>query len=94
MKRFPSLELLESTHQFPAPYVFKVIGKSDEGFLGRVLASAREAAELDTDPTFTLRQTSEGKHVSVTLSVEVDSAGRVLAIYERLSELNGLILLM
>jgi uncharacterized protein len=94
MKQLPSIELLESTHTFPSAYIFKVIGKSDDGFLSRVLAKARAANGVETDPPFTVRQTEGGRHVSVTLTVDVPSAARVHDIYKNLSELEGLVLLM
>jgi putative lipoic acid-binding regulatory protein len=94
MSKLPSIELLESTHTFPSDYIFKVIGNADEGFLGRVLAAARESAELSADPEFSVKQTTGGKHISVTLTVHVPSAQRVHTIYEGLAKLEGLILLM
>jgi putative lipoic acid-binding regulatory protein len=36
----PSAELLENTHEFPGPYMFKVIGRSDDGFVALVVAVA------------------------------------------------------
>ncbi len=94
MKQLPSIELLESTHQFPSAYIFKVIGKADEGFLGRVLAQTRAANEMEIDPPFTVRQTEAGRHVSVTLTVDVPNAARVHSIYKGLAEVQGLVLLM
>lgn len=92
--KLPPLELLRSTHEFPTNFVFKVIGASSGGFLGRVLAVAREASGLSTDPEFTVRQSASGKHVAVTLRVPSDSAEEVLTIYSALSKLDGLELLM
>ncbi len=94
MAQLPPLELLESTHRFPTDYVFKVIGKADEGFLARTLASARQSANLNADPEFTVRQSEHGKHVAVTLSVPAQSAQQVLDVYSKLSTIEGLVLLM
>lgn len=90
----PPIELLKSTHTFPETYIFKVIGTSDEGFLGRVLASAREAAGLQTDPEFSVRQTTGGRHVSVTLALPMESAERVVEVYKSLAKVEGLTLLL
>ena len=92
--KLPSVELLESTHTFPTNYTFKVIGKADDAFLARVLTGARRAAELEQDPEFTVRQTSNGKHVAVTLSVPSKDAPSVLKVYRELIDLPGLVLLM
>lgn len=94
MKQLPPVELLNSTHQFPGPFVFKAVGKAEEGFLGRVVATARETGRLEADPDFTVRQSTTGKHVSVTVSVEVKNAEQVLEIYSALSDLKGLELLL
>jgi uncharacterized protein len=92
--QLPPLELLESTHTFPTDFVFKVIGNAEDGFLGRALSAAREAAGLETDPAFTVRQSSGGKHVAVTLRVPTQNAQAVLTVYRSLSTLSGLELLM
>jgi len=91
---FPPVELLKSTHTFPTQFVFKVIGDAEGGFLARVLATTREAAGLLEDPVFTVRQSTGGKHVAVTLEVPTESAEQVLVIYGRLAEVEGLSLLL
>jgi len=94
MKQLPPVELLNSTHQFPGPFVLKVVGKAEDGFLGRVVATAREKSGLPADPAFTVRQSTTGKHVSVTVSIDVKDAEQVLEIYSALSNLQGLELLL
>lgn len=94
MSQLPPIELLKSTHTFPTTFVFKVIGSADEAFLARVLAAARQSAGLSSDPEFTVRQSSNGKHVAVTLAIVTESAEKVLEIYQGLSGLEGLALLM
>lgn len=91
---FPSVEILESQHDFPCPYVFKVIGKSDGRFTGRVISCVRDELQLELDPPYTLRNTKNGKHVSITLEPECEDAQKVLAIYSRLSGLDGVVMLM
>jgi putative lipoic acid-binding regulatory protein len=94
MANLPPLELLRATHEFPTVYVFKVVGNADEGFLARVLSAARKAAALSVDPEFSVRQSSSGKHVAITLEIPTDTAERVLEIYRELSLLEGLAFLM
>lgn len=92
--QLPHLELLKASHKFPGDYTFKVIGKADNGFLGRTLAAARAAAKLEKDPEFTVRQSAGGKHVAVTLQVPTESAESVIEIYKVLGKLDGLQMLM
>lgn len=94
MNSLPSIELLESTHNFPCVYVLKVIGKSDDGFVGRVVAAVRDQLEFDIDPPYRVRATSGGRHVSITLEPTVDSAWDVLALYGRIQEITGLVMVL
>ncbi len=79
MEQLPAIELLESTHQFPGPYMFKVIGRVDNGFV--------------VDPPFSVREAVGGRHVAVTLQPRLQSAHQVLAVYRRVRSLAGLVLL-
>jgi len=93
MYRQPPLELLESYHTFPGPYIFKVIGKADGGFMARTVAAVREELALDVDPPFKVREAKGGRHIAVTLEPHVQSAAQVLAIYRRLQAMVGLVML-
>ena len=94
MGELPSIELLESIHQFPGPYVFKVIGRAEDGFVGRVVAAMRDELDQSLDPPYSLRQTSGGRHVAVTLEPTVQTARQVLDIYRRMRTLVGLVMLL
>ena len=89
----PCLELLEKTHSFPCPYLFKIIGKPENDFLVRVIAIVREELLFEFDPPYQIREAVGGRHVSVTLEPTVQSARQVLAIYRRLSILDGLVMM-
>ncbi len=93
MNDLPSLELLESTHAFPGPYMFKVIGLADQGFVARTVAAVRLELVDSVDPPFTVRASAGGRHVAVTLHPTVHSPDQVLAIYARLRCLVGLVVL-
>jgi putative lipoic acid-binding regulatory protein len=93
MEKLPSVELLEETHQFPTNYMFKVIGKGDNAFIARAVAIVREELFLDEDPPYSVREPNSGRHVAVTLEPLVRDAEQVVAIYRRLMELEGLVLL-
>lgn len=94
MLNLPSTELLEARHQFPCRYTFKVIGSSSNNFTARVVAGVRDELRLEVDPPYSLRQTRNGDHISVTLEPMCDSSQQVLAIYGRLTGLDGLVLLL
>ena len=89
----PSTELLEERHSFPCPYTFKVIGAADENFTARIVAQVRDELDLTEDPPFTLRSTKTGKHISISLEPNCQSAQQVLAVYARLSQADGLVML-
>lgn len=90
----PPLDLLKQTHNFPGPYVFKAIGSVEAGFAARVVAGVREELSQETDPPHRMRQSSSGRHVSVTLEPTVENAEQILAIYERIASMPGLIVLL
>jgi putative lipoic acid-binding regulatory protein len=89
----PSFDLLEKTHTFPGPYLFKIIGKANHRFPARVIALVREELQAETDPPYHVREAVGGRHLSVTLEPVVQSAQQVLAIYRRLGLLDGLVFL-
>jgi putative lipoic acid-binding regulatory protein len=93
MDQMPAISLLESTHQFPCPYMFKVIGKADNGFVARVVAAVREELAVDADPPYQLRQAAGGRHVAITLEPQVSTARQVLAVYQRIRKTDGLVLM-
>ncbi len=94
MTRDENRELLESTHAFPGTFTWKVIGRSADGFIERILAEFREALDLEFDPPHTLRETSGGTHVSITIEPWVDTADTVLDLYDRLRNTDGLVVLL
>ena len=93
-RREESLTLLNNTHEFPCPFLLKVIGISKNSFEARVVATVREALGMAEDPEFNMRATPNGEHVSVTLEPVIDSAETVLEIYERLRNAEGVVMVM
>ena len=94
MNNLPDLELLESTHTFPGKYIFKVIGAADDNFMGRVVAAVRSELEESIEPAFSFRKTSGERHVCVTIEPPVKSGEHVLAIYQSLQGIDGLVMLL
>ena len=93
MGGLPSVELLESHHAFPGLYMFKAIGRTENGFVARTVAAVREELAEPIDPPYSVRQTGAGQYVAVTLEVRVQTALQVQAVYKRMAQLAGLKLL-
>ncbi len=90
----PTVELLESTHNFPCRYLFKVIGRDEDDFTVRVVTAVRTALEASVDPPHRLRHTSGGAHVSVSLEPVLKSADQVLAVYRLLHQTDGVVMIL
>lgn len=93
MDNRPSLDLLESTHQFPGTYQIKAIGDSSGAFAERVVATVAEELASEMELDHSIRATRGGRHVAVTLDITVQTAEQVRVIYARLQEVEGLTLL-
>jgi putative lipoic acid-binding regulatory protein len=74
--------------------MFKIIGRNVDKFAARVVVTIRNELQLDADPEFRVRETAAGRHISVTVEPEIDSAEQVLAVYECLRAVEGVVLLM
>jgi len=85
--------LLESTHDFPGTFMFKVVGWQRNEFVERVLNSARAVVGRAIDIEYTTRETSSGRHISVTMEPFVDNSDQVLEIYEHLKALDDVVML-
>ncbi len=90
-----ALALLKRHHRFPGPYMFKAIGPGHPSFEARVRGAVEKVLGpmLDTDRV-RVRPSSGGKYSAVTLEVEVASAEQVLAVYDTLRALEGLVALV
>lgn len=93
MENLPSIDLLNNTHQFPCAYVFKFIGRTESGFGERIVAAVRDALAHDVDPPFKTRRTENGKHMAVTLEPTVRNADEVIAVYQRVRSVVGLVMM-
>ena len=90
----PSVEILEANHTFPCAYTFKVIGNADGNFTGRIISCVRDELQLEADPPFSLRTTKNGKHVAITLEPQCETPQQVIAIYSRLTGMDGIVMLL
>lgn len=93
MTNLPAIELLEEMHRFPGPYMFKVIGHHESGFLARVVGAVREELAMDVDPHYHHRETQGNRYIAVTVQPVVRDGAQVLSIYRRLMALTGIVML-
>ena len=89
----PSVELLESTHAFPGRYTIKAIGSADDDFEQRVVAAVSAHLAAPSDLDYSVRATKGGRHVAVTLDMNVQTAEQVRSIYSEIHDVRGLNLL-
>ena len=82
------LKRLNDVHSFPGNYVFKVIGANNDEFVSKIIQACINVLGPDSNPDVSLRESSGKKHVSVTVSVEVDDAETVLAVYDVLGNVE------
>lgn len=83
MKDFNKLqELLEANEQWPIDYNFKFIVKTDQ--LAPLLA------RLESYKTSS-RESKNGTYISVTAVKSMSSASEIIAVYQSLSDIEGII---
>lgn len=88
--QLPNIELINSQHSFPGPYIFKIIGDNREEFLADALSLALTTLGEDREFSHTTRASKGGNHLAVTLSIVLNNAGEVHAVYESLLKLPGI----
>lgn len=88
------IERLEEAHEFPGPYTFKVIGGQTDGFVELVLATVQGELKLVESPQHSLKRTPNGRHVSITIDLRVESASQVATLYDRLQSMDEVRFLM
>ncbi len=93
MDHRPSVDLLESTHQFPGVYRIKAIGVASDDFESRVVEAAVAELAGPSEVDYSVRTTPNGRHVALTLDISVQTAEQVRNVYARIRELEGLTLL-
>ena len=84
--------LLEAQHSFPGPYLFKVIFKNEQGLRERLVSDMCRTAGVEApvgEPS--VRSSSGGKFLALTVELELRSSDDVLAIYGELQEREDII---
>lgn len=88
------IESLETHHEFPGDYTFKVIGGNPDSFVPSVLKAVTEELQLQSEPVHSLKQTPNGKHISITLTLMVKTPQHVVKVYQRMQTLDDVVMLM
>lgn len=74
----------DSLEQFPCLYTFKIFGRRSETFVARVreiIAATLGAVPLDA---VTVRESSRGRYLSVTVLIRVDTRSQLERVYAEL----------
>ena len=90
-----SIAALEKHHEFPTAYMLKVIAFSTPDLVERVSQAACNVLELEHEALdLRVRDSKNSRYASVTLEPVVQDAAQVLALYQELKKLAGLISLI
>ncbi len=89
----PSVELLLATHVFPGEYTVKAFGPADDGFRAELLATAAAAIGADRVRT-SERASRHGRKICITLTLSVETVDDVVRVYDRISEVSQLLMLL
>lgn len=81
------LKLEESIASFPYVYMFKFIVKADNKTIALVQAI------FDNDADISQKQSAKGNYVSITVKQVVMSVDEIIAIYEKVSTIEGVMTL-
>ncbi len=88
------IELLNQTHDFPTRVVIKVIGVNRPTLVTEVVTCVRSEMSFEDPPEYSLREARGGRHIAITIEPLLERAEQVLAIYDRLKVLEGIVMLM
>lgn len=77
-------EKLENNHTFPGAYTFKFIVKPQHQL---------KVEQLIEQADISLKPSSGGKYVSITLNAQMESSEEVINVYQRAKKIDGIIAL-
>ena len=86
------LALLEANHRFPGPFFLAVIAVNEEEVAVAVRAAVQEILDdIPDDSAWEARASSGGRYLSHRVTVTVESAAEVLALFARLRTVPGVV---
>ena len=75
-------DLLNHQHEWPGPYTFKFIVPNEK---------QSEVEALFPGSEIQTKESAQGAYVSLTVTIEIESADLVIAIYEKAAKIEGLL---
>ncbi len=81
-------ERLEQTHTFPSIYIFKYIVPSEQSIIAKLHSIFSSA-----NPSFSTRDSKNGKYTSMTIKVFVNDADDVVIYYRQAAVIDGIVML-
>lgn len=81
-------EKLETTHSFPSYYIYKFVVPAEHSNIAKI----RIVFE-DKGADFSSRESKNGKYLSLTVKVLVNSADDVITNYRQVSAIKGIVML-
>ena len=76
------IEKLQDVHDFPGPYVIKVIGPNSPEFASAVLQAIILVCGREASPDVSSRTSSKGNHLSLTVEFHAETPVVVLEVYD------------
>jgi putative lipoic acid-binding regulatory protein len=89
----PARELLLANHQFPGEYIVKAFGPHTEQFRSEIRACAT-AVVGETRATVDERLSRRGSRMCITVTLHAQTVDEVIGVYERMYEVEGLMLIL
>lgn len=86
----PSIELLESVHDFPGEYTVKAFGPHEQTFVDAVTAATSDFHARAGSPAVSARASSKGTYICVTAVVWLKAAADVEGLYASVGQVPGL----
>ncbi len=81
-------ERLEQTHSFPSDYIFKYIVPAEQSKIAKLHSIFGSA-----NPSFSSRDSKNGKYTSFTIKVSVNDADDVVIYYRQAASIDGIVML-
>lgn len=86
------LALLEAHHRFPGPFFLAVIAVNQDEVAVAIRAAVHESlADIPDDSAWETRASGGGRYLSHRVTVTVESATAVLALFARLRAVPGVV---
>jgi putative lipoic acid-binding regulatory protein len=70
--------------ELPGLYTFKIFGKRSDTFVERVRQIIAETLGPVSDEAVSVRESSQGRYLSVTVTIQVESRGQLELVYTNL----------